>query len=192
MIIPHSQAIEHIAKNNFPFIRDMSVLELGPQVGWFTNSLLNYTDKITSIEFDTNSAATFKNNFKDKVDLVVDNFDDVVKTIGQFDAVVLYGVLYHHCAPIKLIEDIVNYVKPKKILLETQLIDPSIIWAEEKTNIIGNRFSNVKTGGLVLIVGLELYIKVLNNMGYVETNRHQMPIDATFKEGCIYSIFELA
>jgi SAM-dependent methyltransferase len=196
LVEQQNKQIDFIVTNNFWAVKDLSVLELGPQSGdFFTKKLLDVASSVACIELDPGAnAALDQQPFRNKIKLVQDDFHDAVKTVGQFDAVVIYGILYHSPAPLKLIEDIVNFVKPKIILLETQHEDYFISLADETDNVSGMRQHQLKSCGISLIVGMDIYKKALSNLGYSELQRCQVPVDNdadSFKSGWIYSIFKL-
>lgn len=196
LVEQQNRQIDFIVANNFWSVRDLTVLELGPQSGdFFTKKLLDVATSVTCIELDSKAIdALDQQIFRNKINLIKDDFHDAVKTVGQFDAVVIYGVLYHSPAPLKLIEDIVNFVKPKIILLETQHEDYFISLADENNNVSGMRQNQLESCGISLIVGTDIYKKALSNLGYNELQRCRVPIDNDadfFKSNWIYSIFEL-
>lgn len=186
--------IDWIVKHNFDAIRGLSTLELGSFTGeYFTPKLVEYSSSVTCIELYSDAVTTLKKNFKNNITVVQEDFHDAVKTVGEFDAVVLYGVLYHSPSPLKLIEDIANYIKPKVILLETQHEMYTTSMADEIDNAPGMRQSKFKTCGISLIMGTDVFKKALANLGYIEKRRLQYVSDTPnyYKDGWIYSIFEL-
>jgi 2-polyprenyl-3-methyl-5-hydroxy-6-metoxy-1,4-benzoquinol methylase len=144
-----------ISERNFPILTDLKVLELGPFEGAFTKHILKYTNNLTVIELNRDAAQRLKNNFP-TVNVIVDDFNHCLNSVGEFDAVVLYGILYHSPSPLNIIEHVVNFIKPKYILLENLLgIDSEdrIIAAYELPNGPGMRYSDYKTSNIVMSYG---------------------------------------
>lgn len=163
------QRCQRISEKTFPIIKGLKTLELGPQDGsWFTKHLLTYTRDVTVIELSKTQADILKSNYP-MVNVLVDDFNECLRTVGQFEAVVVYGVLYHSHAPLRLLEDIANYVKPQYILIENILGSGSGNWAivdEEEPNTNGMRFSQNKSCKLVISLGQTWYAQALTNLGY--------------------------
>jgi 2-polyprenyl-3-methyl-5-hydroxy-6-metoxy-1,4-benzoquinol methylase len=160
--------VDLVADQMFPAVKGMRVLELGSFSGWFTAKLLDYTGNVTCLEM--NKAETDQLAIKfPQATVINDDFHTALRSLGEFDAVVVYGVLYHSCAPLLILEDIVNYSKPKLILMESFIShgQPSkVSFKEETTNEPGMRQSKSKTCGFVFSLSDEIYTKSLENMGY--------------------------
>jgi SAM-dependent methyltransferase len=159
--------VDRISEKMFPALEGMRVLELGSFSGWFTAKLYEYTNDVTCLELNKKEADKLAIKFPNAT-VVNDDFHFALRTLGEFDAVVVYGVLYHSCAPLLILEDIVNYTKPKLILMETFITkstsDISVV--AEPLNEPGMRYSKTQTCGYVLNVSDEVYTKSLENMGY--------------------------
>lgn len=159
--------VDLVADQMFPSVKGMRVLELGSFSGWFTAKLLDYTGNVTCLEM--NKAETDQLAIKfPQATVINDDFHSALRKLGQFDAVVVYGVLYHSCAPLLILEDIINYSKPKLILMETFITATTneVSVVEEPLNEPGMRYSADRTCGFVLNVSDAVYTKSLENMGY--------------------------
>jgi SAM-dependent methyltransferase len=190
-----------ISDKMFPILKDLNVLELGSMGGThFTTNLFRYTSNITAIEFDLFSVHYLKRHFP-TVKVIHKDFNECLPTVGEFDAVVIYGILYHSHAPLKIIEDVANFVKPKFILLESVLglraKDDVSIW-EETPNLPGKRYSERKTCGLVINLGQSYYDFALGNLGYekidefdVATDEYLMSTPGELKKPAYYSTWKL-
>lgn len=158
-----------ISDENFPVLKDLNTLELGPQDGSaFTQHLLRYTNKVTVVELDSDMLASLRKIYP-LVKVVEDDFNECLRDIGQFDAVVVYGILYHSTVPLKVLEDIANYVKPKYILLENILGSNSgnvVTVEKEVPNVNGMRFVRSKSCNLVFSLGQNYYEIAMSNLGY--------------------------
>lgn len=160
-----------IADHMFDILREQSVLELGAFDGWFTKHILDYTNRVTCLEFNQMACETLRSEFGNKITVVAEDFHSSIRTIGQFDAVILYGVLYHSCAPLQILEDTANIIKPTYILLECwdKIQHPdSCAVVNEISNIPGGRYSDSPTCGLAISLGKNLMIHALNSLGYTK------------------------
>jgi SAM-dependent methyltransferase len=167
------QRCRSIGDRNFPVLRDLKTLELGPQDGtWFTKHLLNYTQDVAVIELNELAADELKRLYP-VVNVIKDDFNECLRSVGEFDAVVVYGVLYHSHVPLKILEDIANYVKPKYILLENILGAKSsntVTVEIEEPNVVGMRFSKMKSCNIVLSLGQDIYNTALINLDYIQVD----------------------
>lgn len=153
-----------IADRLFDLIKG-SVLELGPHSGeWFTEDILKHTDSVTAIELDSIAVDTLKRRYP-TVDVKLADYHSAVKGVGLYDNVVLFGVLTHTHSPLGLVEDIVNYVGPKRIFLEAE---PGgvVRCVREGVNQPGQRQSRKNTCGLSIQLGMKVYSDALENLGY--------------------------
>jgi SAM-dependent methyltransferase len=191
-----SDILEFISNRCFTVLKDKTVLELGPQNGtYFTPFIEQVATSVTCIEFNPIQCGYFKNLYANnpKVKLLQDDFHDAVNYVGYHDAVVLFGVLYHSPAPLKIIEDIVNNIAPKIILLESwNNKEPTILMTEE-INVDGNRQSRKKTCGFALTHSAEIYISALKSLGYQLIEKFELndeiKTDLKFKQKAIYMTF---
>ena len=190
-----------ISDITFPILKDLKVLELGPMGGThFTTNLLGYTSDVTVVEFDLFAVNYLKRKFP-TVKIINKDFNECLPYVGEFDAVVIYGVLYHSHAPLKIMEDIANFVKPKFILLENvvglEFKDSVDIW-KETPNLHGKRFSDKKTCNLVINLGQSYYDFALGNLGYekidefdVAKDEYLMSTPGELKKPAYYSTWKL-
>ena len=193
--------IKLIADHMFDILREQSVLELGASDGWFTKHILDYTNRVTCLEFNQMACETLRNKFGNNITVVAEDLHSSIRTIGQFDAVILYGVLYHSCAPLQILEDTANIIKPTYILLEcwdkVQHPDSCAV-IHEIPNIPGSRYSDSPTCGLAISLGKNLMIHALNSLGYTKQrefvlDEHPMRQAAgvdDFKSRGIYMLFK--
>lgn len=190
-----------ISHKTFPVLKDLKTLELGPQDGtWFTKHLLNYTSNITVIELNKVMARFLAAKFP-TVNVVIDDFNECLRSIGEFDAVVAYGVLYHSHMPLKILEDIANFVKPKYILLENLLGANSgdmIIGSIEEPNICGMRFTKMKSCNIVLSFGQNYFDTAMTSLGYTQVDKfdvaqhhESMSSPGRIKKSAYYTIWKL-
>ena len=188
--------LEFISNRCFTVLKDKTVLELGPQDGtWFTPFIEQVATSVTCIEFNLTMCDDFKNLYANnpKIKLIQDDFHDAVNYVGYHDAVVLFGVLYHSPAPLKIIEDIANNIAPKIILLESwDFKEPTHIVTEE-INVPGNRQSRKKTCGFALTHSAEIYISALKSLGYQLVEKfvlkEEIQTNQEFKQRGIYMTF---
>jgi hypothetical protein len=165
-----------IAENTFTGnVEDRTVLELGSFEGWFTAELIARNSTVTCIEKYPPAVDILRRTFPTATVIDAD-FHLAVRTPKKFDAVVLYGILYHSPSPLSIIEDIVNYSDPDTILLETwkvpqfyvdqPLVDVQV--HEELVNVGGYRQVDApKTCGLAMSLSKHIYVKAMHNLGYV-------------------------
>jgi hypothetical protein len=107
--------------------------------------------------------------------------DDAWVCINQenlFDVVVCFGLLYHHHSSLQLLEQIVNYNKPKYILLdnvEVHLLTPGV----EPVNDLGDRqvASEWKHAGINIVYPFSTINQALSNMGYELTQVDKLKYD---------------
>lgn len=164
-----SAIITEIAEQTFTGnVENKSVLELGAFEGWFTAELIARNAAVTCIEKFPSAVAALKTTLPTAT-VIDDDFHTAVKTCGNFDTVVLYGVLYHSPAPLLLLEDIVNFVNPSTVLLETWKTwnDRDAIVHDELVNTGGYRqVDAAKTCGLAISISKQVYVKAMKNLGY--------------------------
>ena len=169
-----------ISNRTFPILKDLKTLELGPQDGtWFTQHLLNYTQDVTVIELNDWMADKLKEIYP-MVNVIKDDFNECLRSVGEFDAVIVYGVLYHSHVPLKILEDIANFVKPKYILLENILGAKSsnTVTAEiEEANKAGMRFNKMKSCNIVLSFGQDVYTTAMTSLGYIQIDDFDVALD---------------
>jgi SAM-dependent methyltransferase len=173
---------EAISRNTFPILRDLKTLELGPQNGsMFTQYLLEYTNNVTAIELNQVVADNLASNYP-CVNIIVDDFNECLRTIGEFEAVIVYGVLYHSHVPLKILEDIANFVKPKYILLENLMGSNSgdtIYIDYEEPNINGMRFTKLKKRcNIVLSLGQNIFNRAMTNLGYTQVDFYDVSMQS--------------
>lgn len=190
--LENQKAVDYIASECFTYLKGLSVVELGPSHGKFTEYLTNYSNQILCIDGDSSVVEHIRNQNHDNVSVIEGDFHDMIRTVGKYNAVVLYGVLYHSHAPIMLLEDVVNYIEPEIILIEALHAVDCCGHSFEESNKTGNRFSkNKKLSNLTFNVGFPVQRKVLENMDYTCIKEIQCPHGSTeFKKNFIYGVFK--
>jgi len=123
--------------------KEDSVLELGPAVGYHTKLILRQNPKILHlVEPDPFSSKALQEVFIPSCGI-----EGYTKTYEEFynqynlpyDVVVCCGLLYHLLAPLHLLEMIVNYSKPKKIIISNINVDEDGVVPYEYDNKILGR-----------------------------------------------------
>ena len=139
------------SRDIFSICENKTVLEIGPFSGWHTALITSYNPKhLTVVEPNIESQKVLCDQFP-HASVIVDDIYYFLEKYFNADVVVCCGVLYHLHSPIYLLEQIVNKVNPKYIILETfdeiqdseaKLIDSiSCTLIKEELNIPGNRYT---------------------------------------------------
>lgn len=165
-----------------------SVLELGPHSGqWFTQDILKHSDRVAAIELDNIAVANLRAAYP-QVDVKLADYHTAVQGVGYYDNVVVFGVLTHTHSPLGLIEDICNYIKPRRIFIESE---PGgvVRCVREGVNQPGQRQSRRATCGLSIQLGTKVYKDALENLGY-KPIRSYLETQGD-KAGFEYTVFEL-
>ena len=188
-----------VAEKTFSLLKDLKTLELGPLDGWFTEQLLKYTSDVTVIELGKGVCELLSEKFNDQVKIIDDDFHYAITNVGVFDAVVMFGVLYHSVSPFKLIEDTVNFCKPKYILLDCGGSDPNqpLLWGVEHSKQKGSRQYRNRSSGIVIDPGISSIKTAMSNLEYqlteqidlTETELSQIP-NWDFKQGFKVLVFK--
>jgi hypothetical protein len=172
----NAERCRRISNRTFPVIKDLKTLELGPQDGsHFTQHLIKYTDDVTVIELDELAANKLKLNYP-IVNVIKDDFNECLRSVGRFDAVILYGVLYHSHVTLKILEDIANFINPTYVLLEniggsaSYYASNNVAVTPEESNLLGMRSTKIKSCNLVLCFGQEVFDTAMTNLGYVQVD----------------------
>ena len=170
----------HLISSNFENVTDKNVLEIGPFDGYHTDLMNVFGVKTVTLVPNSDACQYLKNNFDQSNHTVIN--DDIFNYLatdrtGQFDFVVCCGVLYHLHSPIYLLEQIVNKVNPKHLLLET--VDSkersdcpynnlTYDFQPEIMNVPGNRYilNNNKSVQLNLSASMNLFEYCMGEMGY--------------------------
>jgi len=176
-----------IAQSLFDLVEG-SVLELGSHDGsWFTQYLVDRAGSVCCIELDGIALARVREQWP-RVRCLQADFHQAVSGVGCYDNVVLFGVLGHTPNPLGLLEDIVHYVKPRRIFLEAE---PGgvVRCVREGVNQPGQRQSRRATCGLSIQLGTRIYTDALANLGYkpIRTYRESEGI----KQGLEYTVYDL-
>ncbi len=165
-----------------------SVLELGPHDGsWFTHRLVQLSNDITALELDSIAVARLKAAYP-TVNVMLADYHTAVQGVGYHDCVILFGVLSHTHSPLGLLEDICNYVKPRRIFIEAE---PGgvVRCLREGINQPGQRQTRRKSSGLSIQLGSRIYADALHNLGYKLIRT--WTLDQGDRAGREYSVFEL-
>lgn len=166
---------EVIADRHFSYLKNKSVLELGPFHGIFSNKILEQTtEKLTCIEYNKEAVRDLQVKFQSKANfnIVVGDMHFEIPKCGPHDAAVVYGVLYHSASPFLILEHIANYINPEFILLEVwDLGLRELSYHHEKCNEPGYRFADFKTCGIALDIPMEIWSLAMTNLGYKEVDR---------------------
>jgi SAM-dependent methyltransferase len=188
MDLPIYANIEVIAKSMFPWIAGGSVLELGPSNGsFFTELISGQSSAYTAIELDSSACELFRQQWPG-LRLIESDWTYAVRSPERYDCVVLFGVLNHTSSPLGLLEDVVMYLKPNRILLESEP-GSTVRCVQEELNAPGQAQAQRPHSGLSIQLGVEVYRYALANLGYKEVAHYPGP-PAGFKSDCCYSVFE--
>jgi hypothetical protein len=165
-----------------------SVLELGPHNGsWFTWAIVERSQDVTAIELDNIAVGHLKATYP-TVYVMLADYHTAVQGVGHHDCVILFGVLTHTHSPLGLLEDICNYVKPKRVFIEAE---PGGIvrCVREGVNQPGQRQTRRGSSGLSIQLGTRIYVDALRNLGYKVIRT--WTADQGDRTGREYSVFEL-
>lgn len=186
----NQQATDFIVQEFFPYLQGQSVVELGSSLDCFTENIAEKAEKLVCIEFDPTVVEQLKQKNYKNTEVIYGDFHEEVRTVGQYDAVVIYGILYHSCAPLGLLEDIVNYIKPKIILIEALHDYNTIYGIDEEPNRIGMRWVDKKSCKIVLDIGFPIYKLALENLGYrcLKSKKNEYG-DKAWKKDFTYAVF---
>jgi SAM-dependent methyltransferase len=177
-----------IAKSMFPWIAGGSVLELGPSNGqFFTELLSGQSSGYTGVELDAAACDLFRARWP-RLRLIEQDWTYAVRSPDRYDCVVLFGVLSHTSNPLGLLEDLAQYVKPHRILLESEP-GSTVRCVQEELNEPGQGQSQRPHSGLSIQLGIDVYRYALHNLGYKEVAHYPGP-PVGFKSDCCYSVFE--
>jgi SAM-dependent methyltransferase len=180
--------IRVIARSMAPWIAGGSVLELGPSNGtFFTELLSGQSSDYCGIELDSDACVLFRKRWPN-LRLIEQDWTHAVRAPGRYDCVVLFGVLTHTSNPLGLLEDIVQYVKPNRILLESEP-GSTVRCVQEALNEPGQGQALRPHSGLSIQLGIDVYRYALHNLGYKEVTHYPGP-PVGFKSDCVYSVFE--
>ena len=151
----------------FKIANKLSVLELGAAGGDHSIEILKQQPtNLTVIEGDSN-VIPFLKRIKD-LTIIHDDVMLAVNNVGVFDVVVCLGVLYHLHSPMQLLELVVNYCKPKFLILDCVFESQQIQFLSEEINVAGSCQSRQgwKSCRVNLVAPFLTYVQVLDNLGY--------------------------
>jgi SAM-dependent methyltransferase len=169
---------QFINENYFGVCKNARVLEIGAQVGEHTRFILDQGPQyVECIEPHRECAQDLKS--VPLIDTVVEG--DAWLCINQenlFDVVVCFGLLYHHHSSLHLLEQIVNYNKPKYILLDNVEVH-SLTSNVEPVNNLGDRqvANEWKHAGINIVHPFSTINQALSNMGYELTQVDKLKYD---------------
>jgi hypothetical protein len=188
---------DYIGTRLFPILADLKILELGPCHGWWTQQLLKYSHDITVVENEKDLCVDLRAFFGNKIRVVEDDFHYAVMNLGEFDVCVMLGILYHSVSPVKLLEDVVNFCKPRFICIDkTYSSLDSPFWSIENSNERGSRQNPDRSSSIVFCFDRKIFEIALKNLGYElvdeitidDTELVEMP-DLYFKSNMIISMY---
>ena len=179
----------YLISSNFENVTDKNVLEIGPFDGYHTDLMNVFGVKtVTLVEPNSDACEYLKNNFDQSKHTVIN--DDIFNYLetnrtDQFDFVLCCGILYHLHSPIYLLEQIVNKVNPKHLIIET--VDSNersaypynnlnYDFQPEVKNVPGNRYilNNNKSVQLNLSASMNLFEYCMDEMGYKVIKKTKM------------------
>jgi len=190
----------YVGDRLFPRFADLRILELGPFNGWWTQELLKYSQDITVIEAAAWACEDLQRKFGSSIKIIQDDFHYAVMQHGEFDACVLLGILYHSVAPVKLLEDVANFCKPRFICIDKPRGGPiknSVTWDVESTNIPGSRQAPPRSSKIVFQLSELILDTAMQNLDYAlvdeirvsDTDLLKMP-GLSFKAGMTISVYQ--
>jgi len=151
----------------FTVAKNLSVLELGPGKGRHSTEILKQQPKsLTVIEGDLDRAKLLTEN--KNLSVVNDDIMLSINYVGLFDIVVCLGVLYHLHSPIHLLELVVNFCKPKYLILDCVFENAQLQFLPESLNVPGHcqTRKDWKSSHINLVVPFLTYLQVLDCLGY--------------------------
>ena len=171
----------------FDGLEACSLLELGPHDGsWITPAFADRVGKLAFIELDSVAVQTLRELYPTARVMSAD-YHTAVQNIGQFDAVAMFSVLNHTHSPLGLLEDVVNYVKPRHILLDCEP-GAGVRVVREGVNQPGQRQTIRPSTQLSIQLGSQIYADALHNMGYALVKK--IPSTSKgIKAGLEYSLY---
>jgi 2-polyprenyl-3-methyl-5-hydroxy-6-metoxy-1,4-benzoquinol methylase len=100
-------------------------------------------------------------------------------TSTNFDVVICFGLIYHIHDGLRLLEMIVNYCNPKKIILDSVVAPHPLAFNPEEFNVPGSRQipNTWKASPFNLNVPFHIINRSLDFMGYTLTKTHLIKCD---------------
>jgi len=198
----HKIKLATIANNLFGLIEPNSViLELGPFGGDLFTPHLNAISKNLILIEAAETQIPMLHELYPQATILFDDFHYAIQKLNRpIQNIVVFGVLYHCPGPIKLIEDIVNFLNPKLIFLES-LIDRTehlvVGCTEEIPNASGMRqvLNGTKSSGIVNSVCQNVIDICMGNLGYELVHEYHPKQDPSvseikIKESMIYTVWK--
>lgn len=184
---------------------EKSVLEIGPFTGQITDLYCNIASSIELVEPNAIALSALQQAFP-AATIVWSDIFSYLKKPKEFDVVVCQGVLYHLHSPIQLLEQLINEVKPKYMLLDTASNDHTLYTHDnqpyfslglntEEANMPGNYYTKPgipgqRTPGVNLAgFGPSCLTQVMTAMGY-KAMCEPITSPNSFKNNLVFLAFE--
>ena len=149
----------------FEYLAGLTLLELGPHDGsWITPAFADRVGKLAFIELDHTAVESLQELYPN-AHIISADYHTAVQGMGQYDAVAMFSVLNHSHSPLGLLEDVVNYVRPRHIFLDSEP-GAGVRIVREDVNQPGQRQTIRPSTGLSIQLGSQIYAAALANMGY--------------------------
>ncbi|MCC8052110.1 MAG: methyltransferase domain-containing protein [Clostridiales bacterium] len=108
--------LSHIRQNIVGSVHlraDASVLEIGSGCGAITGALSRQAGSVTCVDLSLQRSRinAYRNRERDNIEILVGNFQDIEKSLGEYDCVTLIGVFEYGAAYIKAADPYVEFLR---------------------------------------------------------------------------------
>jgi SAM-dependent methyltransferase len=168
-----------IDQTYFQNFKNQRILEIAPFVGLHSKLIANKQPKyFKCIEGDQLNLEKLK-QIPNIDEIVIDDAWLAINKEELFDIVICYGLLYHHHSSLQLIEQIVNFCKPKYLLIDCVTAEHPLAYNAESAGSSGNRQvrNNWKQAGVNLKTPFFIINQSMFNMDYQLEQAHHMNFD---------------
>jgi len=155
---------EHV----FPAVKDKITLEIGCFDGYVSSVIAEY-DPLHLILLEADKFSLSQASFRlteTKHTAIYGDMHLDLNQVGKVDVAILLGVIYHSCAPLHLLEQLINHCDPDCVFID----NPANIqeYAAEDINTPGNRYTidNYKSCRISSRLNDDILSTAMNNLGY--------------------------
>lgn len=164
-----SEYLEFLKKEYLHVVKNLSVIELGPNHGLHT-SLIQQIGPVSHevIEPDKTCIDMLQDRYLSQIKVIEDDAFNALQVSKKTQVMICFGLLYHLHSPLYLLELIANNCDPDIVLLDCVNSSDVLQFIEEKPNVPGNRFSvgKWKTTNFNLVAPFEIIAQAMKQLGY--------------------------